>query len=139
MKDPKFLLRQYSDLQYEIKDLEKEINKMKDLQIEQDKVCGSSNVFPYTKKSFVIEGYNENDINRLIKRKKILRIRKNKCEELKLKIEEFINNIPDSKTRRVFKYRYIDNLNWQSIAMKLGKIHESYPRKEIHDKYLNNL
>ncbi len=48
---------------------------------------------------------------------------------MKLQIEEFINNIPDSKTRRVFQYRYIDNLCWQAIARKISKTDESYPRK----------
>ena len=58
---------------------------------------------------------------------------------MKLEIEEFISSIPDSRTRRVFQYRYIDNLNWYQIARRLGKYDESYPRKVIHDKYLEGL
>lgn len=64
--------------------------------------------------------------------------RKSKCEDMKLEIEKFISNIPDSRTRRVFQYRYIDGLSWLQIAMRMNKVHESYPRK-IHDRYLENI
>lgn len=141
----KELLKQYNDLKIEISELVNKIEKLEhyEAQHERDKVKGSSPHFPYTQRSFNIEGYNilEEDKKgeRLLKLKALLLKRKNKCEDMKLQIEEFINTIPDSKTRRVFQYRYIDNLSWQAIAIRIGRIHESYPRKEVHDKYLNNL
>ncbi|WP_312667440.1 hypothetical protein [Tissierella praeacuta] len=143
--DIKDLLKQYNDLQIEIKELEQRITKLrnKKIKIEHDRVKGSSDAFPYIERSFTIEGYNYPEADRkeerLIKLNDLLCRRKSKCEDLKLQIEEFIFNIPDSRTRRVFHYRYIDNLSWQAIAIRIGKTHESYPRKEIHDKYLNNL
>ncbi|AJE09939.1 hypothetical protein [Clostridium botulinum] len=145
MKDTTFLLKQYNDLKVEISELENRIEKLenKKIKIEQDSVKGSSNVFPYTERKFTIEGYNyleaDKKEERLIRLNNLLSKRKNKCEDMKLQIEEFINNIPDSKTRRVFQYRYIDNLCWQAIARKISKTDESYPRKIIHDKYLENL
>lgn len=51
----------------------------------------------------------------------------------------FISDIPDSRTRRVFQYWYIDNLSWQAIANEDWKLHDSYPRRDIHDKYLEDL
>lgn len=138
MRNTKFL-KQYNDLQEEIKELEKEIKRLQNSKVEHDKVRGSSNVFPYTERSFTIEGYNIHDVDRLRKRKEILRERKTKCEDMKLQIEEFINTIPDSRTRRVFRYRYIDGLNWLAVARKIGKHDESYPRKIIHDRYLESL
>ncbi len=143
--DIKNLLKQYTDLQIETRELENRIVKLqnKQIKIEFDRVKGSSDVFPYTERSFLIEGYNYPEADRkeatLIKYNNLLCRRKQKCEELKLQIEEFISNIPDSRTRRVFQYRYIDGLSWQAIAMRLGRVHESYPRKDIHDKYLENL
>lgn len=143
--DIKDLLKQYSDLIIEIKELENRIARLqnKQIKVEHDRVKGSSDVFPYIERSFLIEGYNYPEADRkeasLIKYNNLLCKRKHKCEEMKLQIEEFISSIPDSRTRRVFQYRYIDNLSWQAIAMRLGRVHESYPRKDIHDKYLNNL
>ena len=134
----KKLLTQYTDLKAEIKDLEKSIDKLSDFKVEHDKVTGSDSEFPYIKRSFTIEGYNIQNIDRLNELKKLLIDRKSKCEDMKLEIEKFISNIPDSRTRRVFQYRYIDGLTWLQIAMRMNKVHESYPRK-IHDRYLENI
>lgn len=136
MKD---LLKQYTDLKQEIKDLERRIKNLESFKVEHDKVRGSSDVFPYIERSFTIEGYNIQDIDRLNKVKSLLVDRKDKCEDMKLEIEKFISNIPDSKTRRVFQYRYVDGLSWQAIARRIGKYDESYPRKVIHNKYLENI
>ena len=137
----KELLRQYTDLIVEIKELEIRISKLKDKKIRVvcDSVTGSNPYFPYEMKNFNIEGYNYPEADKkeknLIRLNKILCDRRTKCIELKLEIEEFINSIPDSRTRRIFQYRYISNLEWLPIAMRIGKVHESYPRK-IHDRYL---
>lgn len=138
----KELLRQYSDLTVEIKELEIRINNIKNkkIKIERDSVTGSNPYFPYNMQNFNIEGYNFEEADkreaRIIKLNNLLCRRKCKCEDLKLEIEEFISSIPDSLTRRVFQYRYIDELGWLQIAMRIGKYEESYPRKIIHDKYL---
>lgn len=135
----KHLLKQYNSLKNEIKDLEKRIDKLSNFKVEHDIVTGSNSEFPYQPRSFTIEGYNIQDIDRLNKVKSLLVDRKNDCENMKLEIEKFISTIPDSRTRRVFQYRYIDGLSWQAIAMRIGKVHESYPRRDIHDKYLEGL
>lgn len=134
----KKLLTQYTDLQAEIKDLEKRIKKLENFKVEHDKVVGSDSEFPYHPRSFKIEGYNIQDVDRLNKLKEVLIERKIKCEELKLQIEKFISNIPDSRTRRVFQYRYIDGLTWQQVSRRIGGYEESYARK-IHDRYLGGL
>ncbi len=136
MKD---LLRQYNDLKEEIKDLEKRIKNLENYKVEHDKVTGSNPYFPYQPRSFTIEGYNIQDIDKVNRLKNILIKRKQKCEDLILEIEKFISNIPDSRTRRVFQYRYIEGLEWRPIARRIGRHDESYPRKMIHDKYLEGL
>lgn len=130
-------LRQYNSLIKEIKELDKEIEKMKNKKYsyEKDSVTGSNCYFPYQKINYSIEGIVTVDTS---VKERILTNRKIKCEELKLDIEKFISDIPDSLTRRIFRYRYIDNFNWQAISMRVGKINESYPRM-IHDRYLDNL
>lgn len=136
--DVKKLLTQYNSLIREIKELEIEIDKLKkkNYQRETDSVKGSNPYFPYEPRNFTITGYPIVDTS---KKEDILTKRKIKCEELKIEIEEFISTIPDSLTRRVFRYRYIEKLGWQQIARRIGKYDESYPRKVIHDKYLEGL
>ncbi|MGB4435392.1 MAG: hypothetical protein WBI45_08085 [Defluviitoga tunisiensis] len=126
------LLKQYKDLCREIKELENYIKKLENRNV-SDIVAGSNNEFPYQIVNFKIEGLAHTD-----KLREVLIERKVKCEQLKIKIEEFISNIPDSRTRRIFQYRYIDGLTWLQIAMRMNKVHESYPRK-IHDRYLENI
>lgn len=144
MSDIKNLLKQYNSLIEEIKDLERNIKKTQDykVKVEKDKVTGSNPYFPYNFQNFNIEGYNYPEADkkegRLFKLNELLIKRKCKCEDMKLEIEEFINNISDSRTRRIFQQKYIDNLEWLPIAMRMGKVHESYPRK-IHDRYLEGL
>lgn len=134
----KKLLTQYTDLQAEIKDLEKRIDKLSNFKVEHDIVTGSNSEFPYQPRSFTIEGYNIQDIDRLNIVKTLLVDRKEKCEDMKIEIEKFISTIPDSRTRRVFQYRYIDGLTWQQVSRRIGGYEESYARK-IHDRYLGGL
>lgn len=127
------LLKQYKDLCREIKELENYIKKLENRNV-SDIVTGSNNEFPYQIMNFKLEGLAHTD-----KLREVLVERKVKCEQLKIKIEEFISDIPDSRTRQVFQYRYIDGLSWLQIARKIGKYDESYPRKVIHDRYLEGL
>lgn len=133
------ILKQYNSIREEIKELRREIARIEKQKpkYETDKVVGSDNRFPYAEKSFTITGIVED--KNLIRKKEILIDRFRKCEKIKIEIDKFITEIPDSLTRRVFRYRYIDELNWQAIAMRIGKVHESYPRRDIHDKYLKEL
>ncbi len=132
-------LRQYNSIREEIKELRREIARLEkqETRYATDKVTGSDNQFPYAKKHFTISGIVED--RNLIRKKEILINRLEKCEELKMQIEEFISTIPDSLTRRVFRYRYIEGLTWLQIARRIGKYDESYPRKVIHNKYLEGL
>lgn len=134
-------LKQYVDLQDEIKDLELRIKKLnaKKREAQSDTVVGSNAEFPYNSRVYTITGLNEETYKeKLEKLNCILIKRKQKCEDLKLEIEEFISTIPDSKTRRVFTLRYIDGLTWLQIARRIERYDESYPRKMIHDKYLDS-
>lgn len=134
----KDLLRQYNDVQQEIKELECRIKKLhKKMEPEADTVVGSNTEFPYNERVYTISGFNvEAKNDKLDRLDTVLTKRKQKCEDMKVEIEEFINTIPDSRTRRVFTLRYVDGLTWLQIARRIERYDESYPRKIIHDKYL---
>ena len=55
------------------------------------------------------------------------------CELLKL--QQFINDIPDSGTRMLFHYRYVECKSWPAIAFLLELGDDSTARKR-HDLYL---
>lgn len=61
----------------------------------------------------------------------------NRAASLRLEIEDFIAEIPDSCTRNIFRLRYLDNKQFHQIAIDLRMGGESTPRKR-HNRYLDN-
>jgi hypothetical protein len=134
----KNVLRQYRDLQHEIKSIERRLSELKDMNKERvhDVVKGSSQEYPYTQHVIHVEGVNAAKRLDLIgKLERKLESRKARCLEMTLDIEDFIGSIPNSKVRTIFEYRYYNAMTWQQVAFKLSCSSEAYPRN-IHDKYL---
>lgn len=126
-------LLQYRYLLIEIKELE---NKIKNYEgkIVTDKVQSSQREFPYTQYELKIQGVEDSLYIKKLREKLFCRIEK--CKKLKVDIENFINNIEDSRTRLVFQLRYVEGWSWLKISLKLGSHDESYSRK-IHNRFLN--
>ncbi len=122
-------LMQYQFLKKEIKELESKIEKK---EVVFDTVEMSNPYFPYEAKHKKIYGINSSKLSKL---HRVLVYRKNKCEKLRLDIEEFIDGIEDSRTRLVFQLRYFEGLSWKKISLKLGSADESYSRK-IHNRFI---
>lgn len=125
----KDILVQYCDLQKEIEDIKKRIER-----IENQTSMVSDVVQNGYKRHAVIFGVD-------VLRKKRLDILENKlrvfCDrlfELQVKIEEYIQSIPDSKTRRIFRYRYFDNMSWIQIGHAMSSTSDAVRMK--HDRFL---
>lgn len=129
----KNILKQYTDIREEIKNLEKRINVLERNTV-TDSVKASGD-FPYSLHNCIIKGVDNKQYyiykNRLKKRKA-------KLEEIKGEILEFIDNIEDSKVRQIFMYRYIDNMEWYKIANKMGYSGESAVRMK-HDRFIKKI
>jgi len=50
----------------------------------------------------------------------------------------FIDDLPDSRLRRIFAFRYIDGLTWLQVAFRIGETDEQYPRR-VHNKAVREL
>lgn len=126
-------LLQYRYLLIEIKELE---NKIKNYEgkIVTDKVQSSQREFPYTQYELKIQGVEDSLYIKKLREKLFCRIEK--CKKLKVDIENFINNIEDSRTRLVFQLRYVEGKSWVYISRQLGSSNESYARM-IHNRFLN--
>lgn len=126
-------LLQYRYLLIEIKELE---NKIKNYEgkIVTDKVKSSQREFPYTQYELKIQGVEDSLYIKKLREKLFYRIEK--CKKLKVDIENFINNIEDSRTRLVFQLRYVEGRSWVYISRQLGSPNESYARM-IHNRYLD--
>lgn len=134
-------LEQLTNLRAEIKQLQREIETIKEQKayVVKDKVQGSSKEWPYTLGNKVIVGIDVKEENvrelRIIKRSELLARRLQSAEELELEITAFINSIPDSTTRRIFSLRYEQGKTWCEIGKNMGMDHSTVMRK--CEKYLN--
>lgn len=122
----KEILIQYSDLQEEIKRMRKDIKKTEDdiaKLLEEGTVCDKVKGGLGGIQGFKIEGF---PVPAFERRKKILRKKmdrlidkENELLELTESIEIFIDNIPISRDRRIFRAIYFEDKTQQQIAREL--------------------
>lgn len=119
----KKVLSDYIDACEFIKETEAEIKKLeKRRRIVQDKVRGSNPEFPYEERSFSLHGTTETlaEAGRLAREKQILEEQKAEAEELKLQVEEWMQEIP-FRMQRIIKYKFFNDLTWKEVATLRGK------------------
>jgi len=101
-------LKQYRDLKNEIADLEQRIENA----VVMDSVQGSDAEFPHILHSVKLEGVPNGDNTYRVQ----LLEAKLKCKALFNEINDFINSIEDSQLRRIFRYRFVDGLQWEQVT-----------------------
>lgn len=123
----KEILIQYSDLQEEVKEVRKRIEKTEKqiAKIEEegnvvDTVSGGNGGIQH----FKIEGFPYPEYSR---KKTLLYARKATLASLEMevmetlnRVEEFIASVDDSRMRRIITLRFNDNLSWFKVAERLG-------------------
>lgn len=154
----KTVLKQYIDLQEEIKEVREKISHLeKQIQsitrrIEEiedkgetvkDKVRGGLGGI----QSFNIEGVPIKEYQKkksdLMLKKLLLNQRKSTLEILEYdllqqtnEVEEFIAGISDSRIRRIVNFRFIQNLSWNKVADKIGGGNTEDSIKKIFYRYM---
>lgn len=119
----KKVLSDYIDACEFIKDTEAEIKKLeKRRRIVQDKVKGSNPEFPYEERSFTLHGTTETpkEAGRLARERQILEAQKAQAEDLKLQVEEWMQEIP-FRMQRIIKYKFFNGLTWEEVATLMGR------------------
>ena len=121
----KEILKQYIDACEQVKEAKADILRLKKnrKKIVQDRVSGSAHEFPYTAKSFHIEGLSYpvvKDPDELDRREAILQERLQKSEEIKRRVEAWMLTIPQ-RMQRIIRYRIFEELPWGEVAIKMGR------------------
>lgn len=118
------VLEEYIDACENIKDLERDIRKLKKQRktIIQTNVTGSNPNFPYEKTHFKIVGaqFNYTDDRQLRTLERILLDRRAKAEKLKLDVEEWMNTIPQ-RMQRIIRYKLFEGMTWEQVAVRMGR------------------
>lgn len=121
----KEILKQYIDACEQVKEAKQDILKLKKKRkrIVQDRVSGSAHEFPYTAKSFHIEGLSYpvvKDPDELDRREEILRERLQRAEEIKHQVEAWMLTIPQ-RMQRIIRYRVFEEMTWAEVAQRMGR------------------
>jgi DNA-directed RNA polymerase specialized sigma24 family protein len=120
----KKILEDYIDACENIKDIEKNIQRLKKRKktVIQTSVSGSNPNFPYEKTHFKVQGvlFTYSDENRLKIEEAILEEGKAKAEELKLQVEQWMNTIPN-RMQRIIRYGIFEGMSWEQVADRLGR------------------
>ncbi len=121
----KEILKQYIDACEQVKEAKEDILRLKKnrKKIVQDRVSGSAHEFPYTAKSFYIEGLSYpvvKDPDELDRREAILQERLQKAEEIKRQVEAWMLTIPQ-RMQRIIRYRVFEELSWNEVAIRMGR------------------
>ena len=138
----KNILSQYIDACELIKETEEEIEKLnrKKKIVIQTNVSGSNPEFPYNPQHFKVQGttFSVRDDSQLRCQQKILEERKRQAEQIKTKVEGWLNTIP-SRMQRIIKYKVFKELTWQQVARKMGrKATEESVKKEFQRFFKEN-
>ena len=119
----KKILNDYIDACAYIKETESEIKSLKkSRKTVIDKVRGSNPDFPYQPQSFGIAGTTNTYANADLIRSEehILETQKRQAEELKIQVEEWMEEIP-FRMQRIIRYKIFKDLTWEETAKLMGR------------------
>lgn len=153
----KEILKQYSDLQEECKETRKKIHDLEDKipkiqarideieagEIVKDKVKGGEGGI----QCFNIEGVPNREYEKrkteLMTKKLLLNQRKNTLELLEFDIlqkindvELFIASVEDSRIRRIINLRFIEGLQWNEVAIKIGGGNTEDSVRKMYERFM---
>lgn len=141
----KTILEQYADLIAEREDLRKRIKatELQILKLADEIVADSVTLGKHGKKPLGRKVIRGNPSPEIEKKRAALQRYKAKLEaaeamigETSEEVEEFIAKIEDSRIRRIFRYRYVDQLTWLQVALRMGKHHTAESCRNAAERYL---
>lgn len=147
MDNIKKILQQLTDLKQEridkqqsIERLERYIQKLEeDGYSEIDSVTGGNGGTQH----FKIEGYPYPLYTKkrtlLMQRKLNLELIQDKIDKQIAVAEQFINELEDSRMRRLLTYRYIDDLSWVQVAHRMGKHHTEESCRKTVERFFEKI
>lgn len=148
----KELLIQYCELRGEIKDLRERIDndkrrlrKIEEEGMVSDTVTGTrkdGTIGAIKITGFPLPEYSK--VNAMLKKRIAkLQIMEDELLEAVNAVDDFINAIPKSDLRQIFRFYYIDDMTWDMVAMRMNYM---YPKRKIeytkdncrmkHNRYL---
>lgn len=143
----KHILEQYVDLQGEERDLLRRIQTVSDqiqnmetdgYMVADSVTCGRKGKKPLGTQK--IQGFPYPDyVNKRAKLrtyKMQLELADQKLLELLSEVEKWVQDVPDSRMRKIVRYRYIDGCNWVQVAHRIGGDSTNESCRKACERYL---
>lgn len=150
----KNILEQYIELKGEIQDLQDRIDKDERRLVEIEKEGVVSDTVKGTRSngtfgSIKITGYPfpEHDRVKSMIKKRVakLHILEDELQNAINEVDNFIEKVPKSDLRMIFRFRYLDDMTWAAVALNMN---EHFPKRRTkytedscrmrHDRYMEN-
>ncbi len=133
------ILEQYSDL---LKERDETRTRIRMIENKLDRINREGNVRDAVKgglgneQTFYIEGFpvaDEDELKyQLNKQKRILSERESNIRDKLEAVEAWLNDLDDSRMRRLITKRYIENKTWYQVAIEMGKNYTEFScRKQV--------
>ena len=130
----KEILKQYRDMAVEIKDIKRRIHdlwrQINSLGVVSDSVKGTRRDGTYG--SIRITGYPIHEYSKkkesLNKDAELLETKETDLLRLMAQVEKYIESIPNSELRTMFRLYYMDGLTWVQVAHKMNAM---YPKRRL--------
>lgn len=117
-------LSQLRPLKKELELIDRKLDRLYERQenvpVVMGKVTGSSKDFPYTEVRTSVLMDEPKEADEIEKQIRIREKRKEQAESLITEIEQFIAEIPDSRDRQIFEFRYIEGMKQKDVAEYMG-------------------
>lgn len=136
----KNILDQYEDACHLVEETRHDLQHLLNTKHEilHDSVIGSNPEFPYEPMSFHVSGIsyaNYSNPDAVRKMEELLKERLATAAQLRLRVEEWMNQQPP-KIQRIVRMRYIQKRTWEQVAANMGMGTPDAPRKYL-DRFLS--
>lgn len=110
-------IQQLNQLYYLKKEIHRDEEKLAEIKLSYITSPSLSNEVKSTGNSASTIERRTEKIDRL---ERLIEVKKQRAQEERAKVEDYISKIPDSRLRLIFSLRFVDMCSWQKIANKLG-------------------
>lgn len=119
-KELKEKLDQLYDIRKEQSELIAKVKKIQPEAVVEDYVYSSMKFFPYVKRKMGIIAENPRLVKQLEEYKNLLNKKICELSEIEKECEQFISELPTSRLRRIFRYKYLEQYSWRKMAYLIG-------------------
>ena len=129
-------LKELSQLYYLNREIETDQRRLEELRTKaENPSAGQLSDMP---KSPNVENKLERFVAEMVDLQVIIHAKQQQCIHERNRLERYINDIDDSRTRMIFTLRFINGLSWLQVALHMGGgVTDAYVRNACY-KYLRN-